>query len=177
MPFPSSGNPLDPGIKLRSPALQAHSLPTELWGKPKVKLKVSQSCLTLCNPMDYIHSPWNSPVQNIGVDSLSLLQGIFSTQGSNPGLPHCRKILYQLRHKGNPCKLNIVINEQSFVFIIKLLSISLFKSCCNLRCTFLTNTQTQLWTNRAACKITHKTCKIGVCHLSQQCQFKGLFIQ
>ena len=35
-------------------------------------------------------SPWNSPGQNTGVDSLSLLQGIFPTQGSNPGLPHCR---------------------------------------------------------------------------------------
>ena len=34
--------------------------------------------------------------------SLSLLQGIFPTQGSNPGLPHCRQILYQLSHKGSP---------------------------------------------------------------------------
>jgi len=33
--------------------------------------------------------------------SLSLLQGIFTTQGSNPGLPHCRKILYQLSHEGS----------------------------------------------------------------------------
>jgi len=33
---------------------------------------------------------------------LSLLQGIFPTQGSNPGLPHCRRILYQLSHKGSP---------------------------------------------------------------------------
>ena len=34
--------------------------------------------------------------------SLSPLQGIFPTQGSNPGLPHCRWILYQLRHQGSP---------------------------------------------------------------------------
>ena len=47
-----------------------------------------------------LYSPWNSPGQNIGVGSLSLLQGIFPTQGSNPGLPHCRQILYQLSHKG-----------------------------------------------------------------------------
>ena len=40
--------------------------------------------------------------QNTGVGSLSLLQGIFPTQGSNLGLPHCRLILYQLRHKGSP---------------------------------------------------------------------------
>ena len=49
-----------------------------------------------------LYSPWNSPGQNTGVGSPSLLQGIFPTQGSNPGLPHCRKILYQLSHKGSP---------------------------------------------------------------------------
>ena len=43
-----------------------------------------------------LYSPWNSPGQNTGVGSLSLLQGIFSTQGLNSGLPHCRQILYQL---------------------------------------------------------------------------------
>ena len=47
-------------------------------------------------------SPWNSPGQNAGVGSLSLLQGIFPTQGSNPDLPHCRWILYQLSHKRSP---------------------------------------------------------------------------
>ena len=46
-----------------------------------------------------LYSPWNSPGQNTGIDSLSLLQGIFPTQGSNPGLPHCRRILHQLSHK------------------------------------------------------------------------------
>ena len=40
--------------------------------------------------------------QNTGVGRLSLRQGIFPTQGSNPGLPHCRRILYQLSHKGSP---------------------------------------------------------------------------
>ena len=48
-----------------------------------------------------LHSPWNSPGQNTGVGSLSLLQGIFPTQGLNPGLLHCRQILYQLSHKGS----------------------------------------------------------------------------
>ena len=47
-------------------------------------------------------SPGNSPGQNTGVGSLSLLQGIFLTQGSNPRLLHCRQILYQLSHKGSP---------------------------------------------------------------------------
>ena len=49
-----------------------------------------------------LYSPWNSPDQNTGVGSLSLFQEIFPTQGSNPGLPHCRQILYQVSHKGNP---------------------------------------------------------------------------
>jgi len=60
-------------------------------------VKVGQSCPILWNPMDC--SPCNSPGQNTGVDSLSLLKGIFSTQGSNPCLLHCRWILYQLSHK------------------------------------------------------------------------------
>ena len=48
------------------------------------------------------NSPWNSPGQNTGKGSCSLLQGIFPTQGSNPGLPHCRQMLYQLSHHGSP---------------------------------------------------------------------------
>ena len=57
---------------------------------------VAQSCPTLCDPMD--SSPpgssvrGDSPGKNTEVGSLSLLQGIFPTQGSNPGLPHCRWI-------------------------------------------------------------------------------------
>ena len=46
-----------------------------------------------------LYSPWNSPGQNTGVGSCSLLQGIFPTQGSNPGPPHCRWILYHLSHQ------------------------------------------------------------------------------
>ena len=49
-----------------------------------------------------LYSAWNSPVQNTGLGSLSLLQGIFPSQGSNPSLPHYRPILYQLSHKGSP---------------------------------------------------------------------------
>ena len=49
-----------------------------------------------------LYSSWYSPGQNTGVGSLSLLQGIFPTQGSNPGPLHCRWILYQLSHKGSP---------------------------------------------------------------------------
>ena len=49
-----------------------------------------------------LYSSWNSPGQNIGVGSISLLQGIFPTQESSPGLLHCRWILYQLSHRGSP---------------------------------------------------------------------------
>ena len=49
-----------------------------------------------------LYSPWNSPGQSTGVGGLSLLQGIFATQGWKPGLLHCRQILYCLSHKGSP---------------------------------------------------------------------------
>ena len=70
-----------------------------------VCVKVTRSCLTLCNPMDCspliyrFLCPWNSPGKNIGVGSHSLLQGIFPTQGLNPGLLHCRQILHCLSYK------------------------------------------------------------------------------
>ena len=71
---------------------------------------VTQSCPTLCNPMD-CSSPSSSvcgdfPDKNTGVGCQALLQGIFPTQGSNPGLPHCRQILYCLSHQGSPSKFN-----------------------------------------------------------------------
>ena len=49
-----------------------------------------------------LYSPWNSPGQNTGVGSLSLLQGNFPTHALNPGLLNCRQILSQLSHKGSP---------------------------------------------------------------------------
>ena len=58
---------------------------------------------SLCSAFTFrLYSPWNSPGQNAGVGSLSLLQGIVPTQGSNLGLPHCRQILYHLSHKESP---------------------------------------------------------------------------
>ena len=59
----------------------------------------SESHSVVFNFLHPTDGPWNSPGQNTGVDSLSLFQGIFPTQGSNPGLPHCRQILYQLSHR------------------------------------------------------------------------------
>ena len=77
-PFPSPGHLPNPGIKPRSPALQAYSLPAEPERKPK----------------------------NTGVGSLSLLQRIFPTQELNRGLLHCSWILYQLSYQGSPPQIN-----------------------------------------------------------------------
>ena len=74
------------------------SYPTVHWLQA-VKVKAAESCPTL-RPHG-LYSPWNSPGQNTGVGSLSLLQGIFPTQGPNPGLPHCRRIPYQQSHQGS----------------------------------------------------------------------------
>ena len=64
---------------------------------------IAQSCLTLCNPMECsppgssVHG--DSPGKNTGVGCHTLLQGIFSTQRLNTGLPHCRWIIYHLSHQ------------------------------------------------------------------------------
>ena len=73
----------------------------------KVKVLVTQSCPTLCDSMDYNLSyqaphPWNFPGKSTGAGCHFLLQGIFLTQGFNPGLPLCRQILYHLSHQGSP---------------------------------------------------------------------------
>ena len=67
---------------------------------------IAQLCLALCDPMDCsppgscVHE--DSPGKNTGVGCHTLLQGILLTQGSNPGLLHCRQILYCLGHQGSP---------------------------------------------------------------------------
>ena len=81
---------------------------------------VAQSWPTLCNAMD-CSSPGScvngdSPSKNTGVGCLALLQGIFPTQGSNPVLPHCRRILYHSNHQGSPsllcnCKSKVVVAQ------------------------------------------------------------------
>ena len=68
---------------------------------------VAQLCSTLCDSMDCSlpDSPVHvdSPGKNTGVGCHALLQGIFPTQGLNPGLPHCRWILHCLSHQGSSC--------------------------------------------------------------------------
>ena len=67
---------------------------------------VAHLCLTLCDPMDCsppgstVHG--DSPGKNTRVSCHAFLQGVFPTQGSNPGLPHCRQTLYCPNHKGSP---------------------------------------------------------------------------
>ena len=75
----------------------------------RVLCSVPQSCPTLCDPMDC--SPpgssvlGDSPGKNTGVVFNAFLQGNFPTQGSNPGLPHCRQNLYCLSHQGSKVKI------------------------------------------------------------------------
>ena len=72
----------------------------------------SESCSVMSSSL--LYSPWNSPGQNIGVGSLSLLQGVFPTQGSNPGLPYCRQTLYHLSHQGSQCQF---VTELELIFM------------------------------------------------------------
>ena len=90
------GHPTDPLLALAAPFLRQPLAVLHL---------VAQSCPTLYNPMDCSPPGFSvqgdSPGQNTGVGCHALLQGIFLTQGSNPGLLHCRQILYCLSHQGS----------------------------------------------------------------------------
>ena len=76
----------------------------ESWTIKKAAVKWGESHSVMINSLQPsgLYSPQNSPGQNTGVGSCSLLQQIFPTQGLNPGLLHCRQILYQLSHKRIP---------------------------------------------------------------------------
>ena len=69
--------------------------------KEKKEAKATQSCLTLCDPRAY-YSPWNSPGQNTGVGSLSLLQGIFPNPGIKPRSPTLRADCLPAEPQGSP---------------------------------------------------------------------------
>ena len=95
--------------------------------------------------------PWNFPGQNTGVGSLSLLQGIFPTQGSNPGHPHCMQILYQLSRKGCPRILEWEAYPFSSPFLahckhlVKLVHL-LSPSHLSQKCFYLGHQRTPFWT-------------------------------
>ena len=80
----------------KHPFLQPHGL--EIY-------KIKDSLILCVLARLKIICPWNSPGKNTGAGSHSLLQEIFLTQGSNPGLLHCRQILYRLSHQGRPERL------------------------------------------------------------------------
>ena len=65
--------------------------------------------------------PWKSPGQNTWVGCCSLLQGIFPTQGMNPDLPHCRRVLYHLSYQ--ECNFLPNYEQQIYTLYIKLLAI------------------------------------------------------
>ena len=67
----------------------------------EVKVKVTQSCPTVCDPMDYtVHGILQARI--LEWVAFPFYRGIFPTQGSNPGLLYYRQILYQLNHQGSP---------------------------------------------------------------------------
>ena len=85
---------------------------------------VAQLCLTLYNPINCsppgpsVHE--DSPGKNTGVGCHALFQGIFPTQGSNPGLPHCRCVLYHLSHQGNLlyiAYINLIFSIIIFIYM------------------------------------------------------------
>ena len=83
------------------------------WSNMKIVIKLykSESHSTVSDSLwpHALYGPWNSLGQNTGVGSLSFLQGILPTQGSNTGLPQWRWILYQMNHKGRPRILEWVV--------------------------------------------------------------------
>ena len=111
LPFPPSGDLPNTGTEPMSPMPPAFtdrlfiSEPPGLTQELYVLCSVAQLCPTLCYPMD-CSLPGSSvlgdsPGKNAGVRCNALLQGIFPTQESNPGFPHCRWIIYSLSHQGS----------------------------------------------------------------------------
>ena len=101
------------GFQIHEYGLSFHLLDLTNFSKHYLVCSVSNSSwkllsfVWLCNPMDYtVHAILQARILEWG--SLSLLQGIFPTQRSNPGLLHCRQILYQLSHKRSPRTLEWV---------------------------------------------------------------------
>ena len=78
------------------------SIPGQGTRRHKVQVKAAQSRLTLCDPMDYSLSMGILQARILDWVAMPSSRGIFPTQGSNPGLPHCRQILYHLSHQGSP---------------------------------------------------------------------------
>ena len=79
------------------------------------KVKISQSCPTLCDPMDCslpgfsVHGILQARI--LEWVAIPFSRGIFPTQGSNPGLPHCRQILYHLSYQGSALSAKGIVKK------------------------------------------------------------------
>ena len=91
---------LTPGVSVFSSGVRIHS--SNLFCARLCCESESHSVMSDSLQLHGLNSPRNSPGHNTEVGSLSLLQRIFPTQGLNPGLPPCRRILYRLSHQGSP---------------------------------------------------------------------------
>ena len=97
-----------------------------------MKVAQSQSHLTLCDSVDYtVHGILQARILEWVAFPFS--RGIVPTQGWNPGLPLCRRILYQLSHQGSPCEVNGCLNAlfkkiliYLFLTVLGLLPLSVF---------------------------------------------------
>ena len=82
---------------------------------------MSSSCLVMSNSLWPHGLPWNFPGKNTGLDCQFLVQGIFLTQESNLGLPHCLQILFHLSHQGRPYIILLLHNYMNVNFLYILL--------------------------------------------------------
>ena len=92
----------------------------------KVKMKVLSCVWFFATP--WLLHPWDFPGKNTGMDCHFLLQGIFPTQGSNLGLPHCRQTLYSLESPGNiftcgTSSLNLIYHYQRLFIFLSVFSV------------------------------------------------------
>ena len=115
---------------------QAHPGHSYIYIYIYIYMQVAQSCPTLrphgLQPTRLL-CPQDFPGKNTGLGCHFLLQGIFQTQGQNPGLPHCRWILYQLSYQGSlsPCLTRLILNSTFFFSVPFYSSISGFKKQIN----------------------------------------------
>ena len=129
---------------------------------------VTQSCPTLCNPMDCSplgsFCPWNSPGRNTGVGCHSLLQGIFLNQRLNPGLLHSRQILYHLSHQGSPWY--IYFQRYSLCVCFSISGILLYMLFCNLPFYFISGEHLSCLMNKHCQRMISTSLNFCVYHIN-----------
>ena len=103
------------GVPLPSPPANWQTLKSRYWMRDVPACSVTKSCLTLCNPMDCSPPSMGFSRQEYWSGSPVPSPRVFLTQGSNPGLLHCRWILYQLSYQGNSWErmVTVMISDRS----------------------------------------------------------------